>query len=149
MNSLKSLPTKFWQQVDINFSSGCWIWTGVHFDSGYARYRNKSLSSSERAHRVVYETLVGPIPNGLVLDHLCEIKDCVNPMHVEPVTDSENLHRSGITNNSINRAKTHCIKGHEFTRENTIIARNGTKRVCRTCQLAAMAAYRERKRAHR
>lgn len=80
--------TKFWSNVDKASAAPCWIWIGYrHPTSGYGRHRNR------QAHRVVYEKLVGPIPEGLVLDHLCRVRECVNPDHMDPVTDRENLRR--------------------------------------------------------
>lgn len=74
----------------IKRSGECWLWTGGHSWYGAIRIGRKVL----RVHRVVYELLVGPIPAGLVLDHLCENKLCVNPDHLEPVTQSENMRRA-------------------------------------------------------
>ena len=96
------------------------------------------------AHRFAYEMLVGPIPEGLDLDHLCRVRHCVNPNHLEPVTRSENLRR-GIRprlpqNDRIgdkNRAKTHCPKGHPYDEANTLMhywkRENSMRRLCRTC----------------
>lgn len=107
----------------------CWIWTGKRLPAGYGRmsYGGKW----NLAHRMSYTHLVGPIPEGLDLDHLCRNRACVNPAHLEPVTRSVNLRR-GVGGPAINAAKTHCIRGHEFTPENTAIAERG-KRRCRKC----------------
>ncbi len=78
------------------------------------------------AHRVAYELAIGPVPDGLVVDHLCFNRACVRPGHLEPVTQQEN----------VMRARTHCRKGHEFTPENTYVRPGGTggiQRICRTC----------------
>jgi hypothetical protein len=82
-------------------------------------------------HRVVYEALVKPIPVGLVLDHLCRVRHCVNPAHLEPVTQRENVLR-GETAPAANKAKTHCVRGHPFSGQNLILRKSGV-RECRTC----------------
>jgi hypothetical protein len=113
---------------------GCIVWTGV-LRNGYG-----VISSGNRwlrAHRVAYELLVGPIPDGLVLDHLCRNTRCINPHHLEPVTVRENTLRSPIALSAINARKTHCPAGHEYSPENTYLRANG-HRACRACgRLAA------------
>lgn len=116
-------------KVDFH-DSGCWLWTGAIHPTGYGQMRTPGTRVSTSAHRVVYESLVEPIAPGLVLDHLCRIRACVNPDHLEPVTHRVNLLR-GVGINATNAAKTHCKHGHEFTPENTY--RYGNKRQCRTC----------------
>lgn len=118
---------------------GCWIYTGhISKRTGYGSFQS---ANQNLAHRAAYELLVGPIPDGLQLDHLCRQRNCVNPSHLEPVTAHENTHRSPLTRASINAAKTHCPHGHEYTSENTWVRvvqrRNGalaSNRVCRMCQ---------------
>lgn len=111
---------------------GCWLWTGRSSRDGYGRLTYKGRDVS--AHRVAYELAKGPIPAGLVIDHLCRVPACCNADHLEAVTQRENLMR-GLTIPAVNAAKTHCKNGHEFTPENTYRApgRPGT-RCCRTCQ---------------
>lgn len=116
-------------------SEPCWIWPFKIDARGYGKV--KYQGRARKAHQVVYEHYVGPVPDGLELDHLCRITDCVNPSHLEPVTHMENIRRRTA-------AKTHCHKGHEYTAENTYTG--GGKRQCRTCQRMAVARYTERRR---
>lgn len=108
---------------------GCWIWTGARTTKGYGQFRHEGVRVL--AHRYSYEIHVGPIPEGLTLDHLCRNHPCVNPAHLEPVTMAENLAR-GTSPTAINGAKTHCIRRHPFDEANTWIEGNG-RRHCRTC----------------
>ena len=119
-------PPRFWENVDK--TAECWFWTAALDQDGYGKCRRDGV---KRAHRVAYEELVGPIPNGLSLDHLCRNRACVRPDHLEPVTNRENLMR-GATFAALNAAKTHCPQGHEYTDENTCRKSNGS-RICRTC----------------
>lgn len=133
---------------------GCWL-MGGRLRNGYALIRDAEGRQRD-AHRVVYEEYVGPIPEGLQLDHVCHTLDkdcaggtscphrrCVNPAHLEPVTQRENALR-GVSFSAANAAKTHCANGHEYTPENTYY-RTPTHRVCRICNNAAYRAYYRRK----
>ena len=118
----------FWAKVDKSDPEGCWLWTGALSD-GYGSFGIEG-HRTKGAHRYAYETLVGPVPSGLQLDHLCRVRNCVNPDHLEPVTQRENLLRSeGAA--ARNARKTHCENGHPFDDENTS-STNG-KRRCRAC----------------
>jgi hypothetical protein len=119
--------------------SGCWLWTGSIFPNGYGRTRVKSCGRRQLlAHRVVYEAKVGPIPKGLDLDHLCRVRCCVNPSHLEPVTRKVNLERGGVIAalNAMAAAKNRaafCARGHPMTQENTYVYPSGRHRACREC----------------
>lgn len=105
----------------------CWLWLGGLDKDGYGHF--KVNKKTIQAHRFSYEHHKGPIPDGLVIDHLCRNPSCVNPEHLEAVTHKENLNR-GIHRNSI---KTHCKNNHKFTPENTHVDKNGW-RYCRECR---------------
>lgn len=120
----KSIPldVRFWRLVDRSNEGGCWIWTGKS-TRGYGFIRVGQSSSP--AHRVAYRLLVGPIPDGHQLDHLCRNKGCVNPAHLEPVTAQENVRRE-------REARGHCPKGHPYDAEHTSVW--GGRRYCRVCR---------------
>jgi hypothetical protein len=123
--------------------NGCWLWTGTLTHDGYPR------AGARYMHRVSYEMHKGSIAEGMTLDHLCKIRKCCNPDHLEPVTLQENISRG---NYGWRSALTHCKRGHEFTPENTILratgGRNGgARRDCRECGRIAQRAYQQKKRA--
>ncbi len=120
--------------------NGCWLWqrTTTH------GYGHKPVNGRYvRAHRWAYELLVGPIPEGLELDHLCRDRACINPAHLEPVTRRENAKRgsAGLINAARQRAKTHCKNGHPFNEANTRVNRKGY-RECRACAREKMQRRR-------
>lgn len=112
----------------VNKTETCWLWTGAK-SGGYGHIWLTGIGH-RMAHRVNYEYHVGPIPEGLDLDHLCRVRACVNPSHLEPVTHQENVLR-GEAPTAVNAAKVECVRGHAFTERNTYMS-NGS-RVCRTC----------------
>jgi hypothetical protein len=119
--------------------SGCWRWQKGKTANGYGRLTVDGRP--RRAHRAAYEEFVGPIPDGLQLDHLCRVRDCVNPAHLEPVTSRENTLR-GDTGPARNAAKTECSNGHPFDVAN--ISWDRGKRRCRTCARIRMRGQRAR-----
>lgn len=126
---------RFWSKVDT--FGDCWEWTASKYVDGYGQFRHDGRP--QRAHRVAYELVIGPIPEGLVIDHLCRNKGCVNPAHLEAVTPGENTRRgeAAARLRALRAAQTHCKRGHEFTQENTYIHPKNGARDCRTCRSAA------------
>ena len=126
-------------------NTGCWLWLGAMNASGHGA-RFPGPGEEKMAHREMYRRRVGPIPVGLVLDHLCRNPGCVNPSHLEPVTPRENTLR-GLRG----RLRTHCAHGHPYTAENLWLDRYSDGRPacrrCRTCKLATNRATKARKRA--
>jgi hypothetical protein len=131
------LPPRFWDKVQPCPMSGCWIWTGATTSHGYGNASTGAKRGLRMvpAHRLSFETLVAPV-GVLVLDHLCAVKSCVNPLHLDPVTSAENTRRAASK-------ITHCPKGHEYAGRN-LIARKGGRRGCRACTYARAEAYRQR-----
>lgn len=124
---------KFEQRVER--TDGCWLWTGTLDDYGYGQlyggFENGRERAPLKAHRLAYELFVGPIPDGLTIDHVCQVKRCVNPAHLDVVTKGENTrrrHRPGYFNQPMA-----CKRGHDWTKYPPGIAvrKNGT--VSRTC----------------
>lgn len=126
-----SLEKRFWRYVEK--TDTCWLWTAGRNIGGYGVMGNMPgrRPFTCQAHRVSYEIHKGPIPAELTIDHLCRVRHCVNPEHLEAVTFAENVRR-GISPPAQNGRKTHCVHGHEFTAENTYIRPDGD-RGCRAC----------------
>lgn len=127
------LPSRFWDKCVPEPMSGCWLWIGCATPHGYGRIGTGG-HTTEYAHRLAYLTLIGPIPDGLELDHKCSVRCCANPAHLEPVTHAENNRRStaGAVNGARQRAVTHCPRGHKYTEANTRVSKG--KRHCRECR---------------
>jgi hypothetical protein len=121
------LEQRFMSKVDTAGEGGCWLWTASVIGGprgGYGQYRvGKKM---RKAHVVAWEALVGPVPDGMQLDHLCRNRACVNPAHLDPVPMQENLRRSPLTP----QGKTVCLRGHSL--EDAYLY--GGKRHCRTCR---------------
>jgi len=121
----------------------CWLWTSCQTTAGYGRYaiiRNRRRTML-MAHRLCYELLMGEIPPGLHLDHLCRVPLCVNPAHLEPVLPKENYLR-GYGVGALNARKTHCMRGHSSWRRTTI-----GNRMCSVCRSDIERKYRDRAKA--
>lgn len=130
--------------------AGCWRWQGRKTTAGYGQVWIED--ERYQAHRIIYEDFFGPIPKELVCDHLCRVRDCVNPNHIEPVTMRENIVRGrapGLVR-AMHAAVTHCPFGHEYSSENTYLARRSDgrpyrSRQCRACNNIRREKYRPTK----
>lgn len=142
------LPTRFWAKVH-TVASGCWEWHGsMNRPNGYGQFW--IAGRLRLAHRVAYEALVGDVPDGLDLDHLCRTRTCCNPAHLEAVTRRVNIVRGDRAKVSRDAAAriTHCLRGHEYTEANTYRKRQGGRQ-CRTCSTARLRARDEELRRRR
>lgn len=120
-------PQKYMSIADrIDATGDCWEWTGSKDKDGYGQI------DGAKAHRIVWQALVGGIPEGMQIDHLCRLERCVNPDHLRVVTARENS-RASFGPTGINAAKVKCKNGHVFTSDNTVPLPNG-RRECRTCK---------------
>lgn len=125
------LPERFWDKINVT-EQGCWEWNGTLHRKGYAQC--KLGGRTRQTHRVAYTVLVGPIPDGLDIDHLCRVRRCVNPSHLEPVTAAENNRRAARAKGRNARArKTHCPQGHPYDEANVYTDPRGDRQ-CRTCR---------------
>lgn len=134
----RTLQERLAAKIDMELF-GCWIWKGATYTQGYGQIWWGGRKA--RAHRVAYELLVGPIPEGLELDHLCRVRNCINPAHLEPVTHRENTLR-GNTITAREAASTTCPQGHPYDRVDT----KGFRK-CRRCIAEQERRRRERRRA--
>lgn len=142
-----SQEARFWEKV--NKTDTCWLWTGATTE-GYGVLRLTKNKRLVKAHRHSYELAGLDIPDGLEVDHLCRVRRCVNPAHLEPVTPRENKVRQPWSAPLFQAAKTHCPQGHEYTDENTrhkVNASGGLSRDCRECFAARSRANYARKKA--
>lgn len=130
--------TRFLAKISVGYSllsdgeTPCWKFTGAIDAAGYGRFK---ADGENFAHRFSYKFFVGDIPEGYHVDHICNWRTCVNPLHLEAVPSNENWRRR-------DENRTHCKNGHAFTDENTHQSING--RVCKTCRYRRIKAWRER-----
>jgi len=139
--SLKGEPVglRFMRKTKLS-KTGCWIWCGYKNQKGYGIF-GKDPGKAVKAHRFSYNNFVGKIPDGLQIDHICRTRCCVNPSHLEPVTNRENV----IRGYAARQAQTHCRRGgHELIEENVYINPRG-HRECRTCRGEAAQRQKEKR----
>ncbi len=136
---MRTLRERWIEKVEPT-EDGCWLWMGFVDKAGYGRLRLGGRDVPVGyAHRISYELNVGPIPNGLVIDHLCRVRKCCNPAHLEVVTTRENVLRGESASVKIARSG-RCKRGHDLTVPDAWV---GRKRRCRLCnRLSARAAKR-------
>jgi len=133
------VAAKNWEDL-VEVTGFCWLWRGRIDKDGYGHLGDRL------AHRLVYEALVGPIPKGLVIDHLCRIRNCVNPDHLEPVTVAENNRRGFAPLPPLTTRLDTCRKGHVFAKTGVVI--QGGRRRCKECQDEYQRRYRASGKKH-
>jgi len=134
MPAKRDAKIRFWEKVNKDGPSGCWVWT-ASLNRGYGELgiMTNGKPRNYKAHRLAWEWLRGPIPEGLVVDHLCRNRACVNPDHLELVTNEENIRR-GMWQPVVNVTKTECIHGHELAGDNVYRPPSRPNvRQCKTC----------------
>lgn len=129
----RSPEERFWEKVNKHGplweGTRCWIWIASLTLAGYGQFKTRDRVSMHVAHKWAYQQLVGPVPNGLELDHLCRRRACVRPTHIEAVTHLENVRRGNG-----NGSQTHCPQGHPYSLDNTYRNQSGrTYRRCKQC----------------
>lgn len=126
------LSSQLSSKISVNADTGCWEWTAGRDSYGYAKVKVRGFRT-RKAHRVIYEILVGPIPEGLTLDHLCRIRHCVRPSHLEPVTRRENVMR-GHHPAVVAHVTGICVAGlHDITGDGAYVDPMTGRRRCRQC----------------
>ena len=123
--------------------SSCWLYAGTVNKDDYGVVWDKVYGNYRLAHRVVYESLLGPIKDNLPLDHLCRVPRCINPEHLDPVTLGENVLR-GVGIAASYARRTRCVNGHQFTANNIYYWKDKKCRFCKTCRKIQQEKYKIR-----
>lgn len=140
-----SSEERFWAKV--NVTDECWLWTAQINQNGYGMFSVKGLPV--RAHRFAYELLVGPIPDGMVVRHACDVPSCVNPSHLLVGTQADNLRDMRQRGRDWASKMTHCVNGHPYEGKNVGYSSHGGRRCLECNRIAQRKAYRLRGRADR
>lgn len=133
MKRQRDLWERFFEKIAITDYHACWIWTGAKTCGYGAIGMGRRGEPTRHAHRLIYEAIHGPLPAKWQVDHLCRVRACVNPYHLEGVTQQENLRREAAAQ----PRPTHCRYGHEWTPENTY--QFARQRRCKACSRATYA----------
>lgn len=141
----REVQARFWSKVDRPDDEECWLWTGNRNPNGYGMWKLEGVQRS--VHLWSYEWMVGPVPEGLEIDHKCRVRHCLNPRHLEAVTHQENMLRSQSPV-AENAAKRYCPRGHALV-EGNLVASTAKRaaRQCLTCSREMAREYRARKKA--
>lgn len=135
--TLQRSVRRFWEKVERREPHECWPWTGEIDGLGYGRFRGAAGGGDRIAHRTGYRLAVGPIPDGMEIDHTCRVRHCVNPAHLEPVTHAENQLRAM-------ERRDRCKRGHVRTGR-----RPNGKRFCVECNRENQQQWRDRRKAEK
>lgn len=141
-----TLPARVWDKIRV--TDTCWLWS-AHVSErhagegiGYGMVWDSEAHTMTIAHRYVYKRLVGDIPRGFVLDHLCDVTECVRPSHLRPTTQKTNIARGASPGAVVGRTN-HCMRGHELDNDNTLLS--GGRRFCRRCRALSYQRRRAKK----
>lgn len=148
MTTYQALVARYASDVYPEPNTGCWIWVGCTSRVGYGMIavpKESGQPFGTGAHRVFYQALRGIIPRGMVIDHLCKVKACVNPDHMEVVTLAENTRRA--QSGSKHPKPTHCKRGHRYTAETTIVHKSDGRWECKTCTHPRKMEWQRKRRA--
>ena len=143
MRTDKTYLQRLFEKCQPEPNSGCWLWIGALNRDGYSNFSFRGESTL--GHRASYILFRGKIPKTKEIDHLCRVRCCVNPAHLDLVTRGENIMRSPLTLPNLRAAQTHCKHGHPFDEANTYFDERAGKRSCRTCGRLNMRRYRAAK----
>lgn len=135
---------RFWKKVGLAPAKACWPWMAAKDEDGYGLFAMpRPRKRNIRAHTFAYIEVIGTPPTGREPHHACHFEGCVNPFHLEWLTRTEHVRVSEHSRSGINARKTRCVKGHEFSSENTYVKPDG-ERVCRTCKRKWQILYKQK-----
>lgn len=138
----KTTIERFLDKISIDIKTGCWNWIGAKYKNGYGAFAIDRRTNC--AHRHAYELFIGPIPDKYEIHHKCKNISCVNPKHLSPITRLDHLKEDNIDIGAWQLAKTHCPRGHEYTKDNLKKVPRG--RTCLTCHRNKNREYMRKKR---